>query len=387
MLLFDFSSLVGIEIVPGLHEQAEEVIGKLVGKIGGKRPSLICGSILEENWADGDIIFANSTCFDESLMKAIAEKAVRLRPGSIIITFTKPLPEVCQTDETLSTGAGASPFKIIDKTSLKMSWGPATVYTHIRVGPDGDLGDTIPAKFNEWHRIAGSVSTSDALKTLGIDISVNSTIFAIDNNNTLDQQRRLIEDLQSSVVTPGTNNECILRFENHKKGHQAFIKYILHVPTDWNSTNYVHRPILVFLHGSSARGENLDSMRKYAIPLYADIMRSPNEVSHEDQSFVEQVTRSESVKCLLDNFIIISPLCPSGIEWKSEAMDKAVMTLVDYVCDRLSARRKVCFTGISMGGLGAYMISAKHADRVACAIPICGGGSPVFARLLKSSPM
>ena len=49
------------------------------------------GSILEFNWFDGDVIFANSTCFDDALMLKMSAMAENLKPGAIFVTFTKGL--------------------------------------------------------------------------------------------------------------------------------------------------------------------------------------------------------------------------------------------------------------------------------------------------------
>ena len=43
------------------------------------------------DWSDGDVVFANSTCFDDDLMVAMAQKALQLRPGAVFVTFTKGL--------------------------------------------------------------------------------------------------------------------------------------------------------------------------------------------------------------------------------------------------------------------------------------------------------
>ena len=40
---------------------------------------------------DGDIVFANSTCYDEELMTKIAEKAIGMKKGSFFISFSKRL--------------------------------------------------------------------------------------------------------------------------------------------------------------------------------------------------------------------------------------------------------------------------------------------------------
>lgn len=66
------------------------------------------------DWCDATCCFANSTCFDEPLMKALAKKAELLKPGTFFITFTKRLP--------------SDAWEVLEHESHKMSWGNATVY-------------------------------------------------------------------------------------------------------------------------------------------------------------------------------------------------------------------------------------------------------------------
>jgi predicted peptidase len=49
-------------------------------------------------------------------------------------------------------------------------------------------------------------------------------------------------------------------------------------------------------------------------------------------------------------------------------------------------RRRVYLTGVSMGGLGTWMLASRDPGRFAALVPICGGGSPVFAPLVKHIP-
>ena len=72
----------------------------------------IQGSVLDLNWLDGDVIFANSTCFDDELMRIMARIAEGLKPGAIFVTFTK--------------GLNSPAFEVLERKRYKMSWGPAT---------------------------------------------------------------------------------------------------------------------------------------------------------------------------------------------------------------------------------------------------------------------
>lgn len=40
----------------------------------------------------GDVVFANSTCFDDELMGKLAQRAAALKEGAIVITTTDSLP-------------------------------------------------------------------------------------------------------------------------------------------------------------------------------------------------------------------------------------------------------------------------------------------------------
>jgi len=42
---------------------------------------VINASFLDYDWSDGDVLFANSTCFDDELVGEIAKKAHKLKPG------------------------------------------------------------------------------------------------------------------------------------------------------------------------------------------------------------------------------------------------------------------------------------------------------------------
>jgi hypothetical protein len=67
-----------------------------------------------KDWRDADVVFINSTCYDEGLMSKIATLAAGMKKGSFFITLTKRLPS---TD-----------FTILEYELSKMSWGEATIF-------------------------------------------------------------------------------------------------------------------------------------------------------------------------------------------------------------------------------------------------------------------
>ena len=97
-LLYNFRRVVGVELLRALHSESERILRRFRQEEAPllKSPfatdiEFVRTSFLDHDWSDADVVFANSTCFDDALMKMLAEKADFLRPGSIVITITKVL--------------------------------------------------------------------------------------------------------------------------------------------------------------------------------------------------------------------------------------------------------------------------------------------------------
>lgn len=127
-IMHNFALCCGIEILEGLHTISIEIQNEYNSRgkarlAGGREAAtdvmMIRGSILDmsvRDWSDGDVVFANSTCFDDELMSNMAAWAVALKKGAFFITFTKRLP--------------SPEFAVLEYEMHQMSWGAATVYIH-----------------------------------------------------------------------------------------------------------------------------------------------------------------------------------------------------------------------------------------------------------------
>jgi len=83
------------------------------------RVELVNGDFLKTSWSDASLILANSTCFSNELMSALAKKADdELQPGAFFVTFTKKLPGLSEK------------WQVKDGFRRLMSWGIATIYVH-----------------------------------------------------------------------------------------------------------------------------------------------------------------------------------------------------------------------------------------------------------------
>jgi len=124
-------------------------------------------------------------------------------------------------------------------------------------------------------------------------------------------------------------------------------KYLLRLPEDYKATDRKRWPLLLFLHGAGERGTDLKLVTKHGPP--------------------KVVTQKKEFP-----FIIVSPQCPLEQIWD----DEALLALLDHIIDRFRIDiRRVCLTGLSMGGYGTWSLGLKYPERFAAIAPICGGGS------------
>ena len=118
-------------------------------------------------------------------------------------------------------------------------------------------------------------------------------------------------------------------------------------------------PLMIFLHGSGERGDDINRVKVHGPPKIAD----------RNSDFP---------------FIVISPLLPAEQDWdiaKLEAiLDHAMSTLpVD--------RSRIYLTGLSRGGHASWRWAAANPGRFAAVAPVAGRGDPATACALKDKPV
>jgi predicted peptidase len=81
--------------------------------------------------------------------------------------------------------------------------------------------------------------------------------------------------------------------------------------------------------------------------------------------------------------IMIAPDAPGG-SWTDARAEQAVMALVSAVLDEFAVdRRRIAVVGFSLGGAGAWFLSARHADQFTAAIVMAGRTQEPLANLAK----
>ncbi len=118
-------------------------------------------------------------------------------------------------------------------------------------------------------------------------------------------------------------------------------------------------PLVIFLHGRSLSGTNLDRVKRYG-PLRG----------------------IEKGNLKLPAYLV-APQLPSGA-WNPDKVDEVVQYMIDnYNIDQ----NRIYVTGMSLGAYGTMKYASKYADRVAAVVSICGGGEERDACKLANIPI
>ena len=106
------------------------------------------------------------------------------------------------------------------------------------------------------------------------------------------------------------------------------------------------QPILIFLHGKSLSGTDLNRVRRYGV--------------------LRAMDKGRKIPA-----IVVAPQLAKG-SWNPDK----VLEVLEYVQKNYntdSTRIYVC--GMSLGGYGTLHFAGKHADKITAAVAICGGGN------------
>ncbi len=140
-------------------------------------------------------------------------------------------------------------------------------------------------------------------------------------------------------------------------------RYLLYLPREYDAEQATRWPLILFLHGSGERGENLELVTNQGLPKLIE----------QGQDFP---------------FIIVSPQCPTHGWWTTEINIAALAALIDEIEQNYAVDHdRIYLTGISMGGYGAWALATAYPDRFAAVVPICGGGNPTTVCALRHIPV
>lgn len=135
------------------------------------------------------------------------------------------------------------------------------------------------------------------------------------------------------------------------------MSYLLYLPKDYEQQE--SWPLLLFLHGSGERGDDLELVK----------VHGPPKLVAAGKDFP---------------FIVVSPQCPKDQWWEPIELVALLNDLSDkYKVDD----NRIYVTGLSMGGFGTWQLASYAPDRLAAIAPICGGGEKYWAKQFAHLPV
>jgi predicted peptidase len=125
--------------------------------------------------------------------------------------------------------------------------------------------------------------------------------------------------------------------------HPVHLPYLLFLPSTYAVTPETHWPLILYLHGGSLRGEEVEQLRTLGLPHKLE----------SEPSFP---------------FVVVSPQCPAGEIWTdAEAIDELLDRVIrDYRIDQ----QRIYVTGHSMGGRGALYFAYRLPWRFAAVLAL-----------------
>ncbi len=160
----------------------------------------------------------------------------------------------------------------------------------------------------------------------------------------------------------GQNMESIKGNHSGVVQKEVQIQYLVSLPEAYDEKSREVWPLLVFLHGSGERGDNLDLVKVHGPLKHVD----------QGQNF---------------NFIILAPQCPVNEDFDSETLFSLISQIAEmYKVDK----DRIYVTGLSMGGAATWDLAMLHPEYFAAIAPVCGyvnRNYPFKAEALKNLPV
>lgn len=117
------------------------------------------------------------------------------------------------------------------------------------------------------------------------------------------------------------------------------------------------QPLLIFLHGKSLSGTDINRVRKYGV-LYA-------------------MDKGKIIPA-----IVVAPQLANG-SWNPDK----VLEILEYVKANYNVdTKRIYVCGMSLGGYGTMHFAGKYPDKITAAVEICGGGNTTDGCRLATIP-
>ena len=118
-------------------------------------------------------------------------------------------------------------------------------------------------------------------------------------------------------------------------------------------------PLVIQLHGAGERGEGEEDLNLVDVHGFSKLLKE------------------KDYKCT-----VVMPQCPKNTFWAARV--ESIIKFVEQLIEEYNADPdRVYLTGLSMGGFGTWFTAMARPDLFAAIAPVCGGGMPWNAKVLK----
>lgn len=167
----------------------------------------------------------------------------------------------------------------------------------------------------------------------------------------------LIAAMSSTSFVPGEEPSGVQNPAQLNKQVTVEMDYLLYLPKNYDKQE--SWPLLLFLHGSGERGDDLGLVKKHG----------PPKLIAEGKDFP---------------FIVVSPQCRQDRRWEPIEL----VALLDEIIKKYKVDEdRIYVTGLSMGGFGTWRLATYAPERIAAIAPICGGGEKYWVKQFAHLPV
>ncbi|MCU0349322.1 MAG: alpha/beta hydrolase-fold protein [Flavobacterium sp.] len=130
----------------------------------------------------------------------------------------------------------------------------------------------------------------------------------------------------------------------------------IQMPKNYNTNE--KQPLLIFLHGKSLSGTDLNKVKRYGV--------------------LRAIEKGRNIPA-----IVVAPQLAKG-SWNPDK----VLEVIDFVKKNYNiSNSQIYVCGMSLGGYGTLHFAGKHPDKITAAVAICGGGNTKDACQLAKLPL
>jgi predicted peptidase len=130
---------------------------------------------------------------------------------------------------------------------------------------------------------------------------------------------------------------------------KAGLNFLLYLPDQYGADADKKWPLLLFLHGSGERGDDLDALKVGGLVEYLKV----------ESDFP---------------FIVVSPqLAGKEVSWSEDDTVESLFTLIEEIQTLYAVDpTRIYLAGFSLGGAGVWEIGLRHPHRFAALMPVSG---------------